>query len=146
MRTIAIRLGLLGAIGVGAFIAQPFLSGNVAELKVGECFDVPTVTETVEDVQHHPCTDAHGGEVFFVSEHVAANDAPYPADSILTNEIVAACDPAFLAYTGMAATDPTWSYGYFYPVAEGWADGDRGYICYAARVDETVTNTSIKKP
>lgn len=145
MRTIALRLGLLAAIGIGAVIAQPFLSGNVAELKVGDCFDVPAVTETVEDVQHHPCTDAHGGEVFFVGEHAAADDAPYPSEDALATEIQAACDPAFQAYTGMPATDPTWSYGYFYPLAEGWADGDRGYICYASRVDETTTNTSIKK-
>jgi hypothetical protein len=29
------------------------------------------VDETVEDVSHHPCTDAHTAEVFFVADHPA---------------------------------------------------------------------------
>ena len=147
MKTIALRVGLIAAVGVGAIVLQPFLSGNVGALKVGECFDVPTATETVEDVQHHPCTDTHGGEVFFVGTHAAAKDAPYPADTALTGEIEAACTPAFNAYTGLdALTDPTWTFGYFYPLKKGWDDDDdRGFICYATRVDEAPTNASIKK-
>jgi hypothetical protein len=146
MRTIALRIGLLAAVGVGAIVLQPFLSGNVGELKVGECFDVPTVTETVEDVQHHPCTDAHDGEVFFVGTHAAAKDTAYPADAALTSEIEGACAPAFNTYTGLDfATDPVWSFGYFYPLKEGWEGGDRGFICYASRIDEAPTNTSVKK-
>ena len=53
MRNIAMRLGLLGVIGVGALVARPFLSGNVGDLKVGDCFDEPTIGQTVDDVQHH---------------------------------------------------------------------------------------------
>jgi hypothetical protein len=146
VRNIAIRVGLLALVGVGALVLRPFLTGNVGELKVGDCFDVPNVTQTVEDIQHHPCTEAHGGEVFFVGKHAAPKDAPYPADSVLTAEIEAACSPAFQAYTGLdAETDPTWAYAYFYPIGEGWAAGDRGFICYATKVDGTTTTTSIKK-
>jgi hypothetical protein len=146
VRNIAIRVGLLAAIGVGALVARPFLSGNVGELQVGDCFDIPAVTETVDDIQRHPCTDVHGGEVFFVGEHAAADSAPYPTEIALSTEIETACVPAFNAYTGLdALTDPTWTLAYFYPVSAGWAEGDRGFICYAARIDGTTTNTSLKK-
>ena len=147
MRNIAIRVGLFLVVGAGALIARPFLTGNVGELKVGECFDTPDLSQTIEDIQHHPCSDTHGGEVILVGKHVAAKGAPYPNDAVLTGEIEAACTPAFTAYTGLnASTDPNWSFGYFYPIAKGWADGDRGFICYATRVDDTTTTGSIKKP
>lgn len=35
--------------------------------------------------------------------------------------------------------------GYFVPTSDGWADGDRGIICCAAKVDGTTTTGSIKK-
>ena len=145
MKTLALRVGLVAAVAVVA-ASCGLLSGNVGQLKVGECFDVPPSTETVEDIEQHPCTEPHGGEVFFVGAHAAAEDEPYPADTTLTGEIEAACTPAFSDYTGLdAITDPIWSFGYFYPLEEGWEDGDRVFICYATRIDEAPTDTSIKK-
>ena len=146
MKSIAMRIGIIALIGVGTLVARPFLSGGAADLKVGECFDPPTtVGETVDDVQHHPCTDAHGGEVFFVGDLAAADDAPYPTDAAIETEAAALCTPAFDAYTGLDfVTDPDWTFGYLSPTTESWADGDRGIICYAARIDGATTTTSIR--
>jgi hypothetical protein len=56
------------------------------------------------------------------------------------------CVPAFDGYTGLAfQTDATWTFGYFVPLSKDWESGDRGVICYAARMDSTPTTTSIKK-
>ncbi len=145
MRNIAMRLGLLGVIGVGALVARPFLSGNVGDLNVGDCFDEPTIGQTVEDVQHHPCTDAHTGEVVFLHDLPDAKDVVYPSDTEFATRIDALCVPAFDAYTGLDfQSDPTWTMGYFTPTSEGWAGGDRGVTCYAARIDSKPTTTSIK--
>ncbi|MCI0581982.1 MAG: septum formation family protein [Chloroflexi bacterium] len=142
-----IGIGIVAVVLIVGFIFRDFLSGNAAELDVGQCFDPPTTNvETVEDVQHHPCDQAHGGEVFFVGESTAGDDEPYPSDQELTTEVFGFCDPSFTSYTGMDSnTDPTWTYGYFIPTSDGWDDGDRGIICYATRIDGATTTGSIKQ-
>ena len=147
MRTIAIQIDLFAALGIGALLARPFLAGGAGELKVGECFDIPSLKETVEDVQHHPCTDPHGGEVYFGGDLVAARDAPYPTDPVIESEVAALCVPSFdTVHRLHFDTDPTWSFGYFYPHPDSWADGDRGRISYAPRLDDAPTAVSIRKP
>jgi hypothetical protein len=146
VQNIAIRIGLFVLVGIGALVARPFVTGGASDLKVGECFDVPTSAQTVEDVQHHPCTQAHIGEVFFVGKLAVADKAPYPNDTALGTAVALVCDRAFDAYTGLTfVTDRTWTYGYFVPLSKDWATGDRSLICYAARVDEQPTSTSIKR-
>jgi hypothetical protein len=60
-----IRLVVVGAIVVGGFLFRDRISGNAGDLQVGDCFDDPGTSE-ISDVQHHPCTEAHTGEVIFI--------------------------------------------------------------------------------
>ena len=146
MQSFALRIGFFVVIGIGALVARPFLMGNVGDLKVGECFDLPAATETIEDVQHHPCTDAHDAEVFFVGTLATGPSTPYPDDDALGSMVQPVCTPAFDAYTGLSAeTDPTWTYGAFVPLEPDWANGDRDLMCYANRMDDKPTSASIKK-
>ena len=146
MRTIALRIGILAVIGIAALVLRPFIMGNAGDLKVGECFDDPGEVQTVEDVQHHPCTDPHTGEVVYVGDLTAAKDAPYPSDADLQTLVGAACIPAFNAYTGRDFdTDTEWTMGYFTPVAADWANGDRSVVCYATKIDTSPTSSSIRK-
>jgi hypothetical protein len=141
-----IGIGIVGVVLIGGFIFRDFISGNASDLEVGQCFDLPTTTETVEDVQHHPCDQAHGGEVFFVGKSAAGDDEAYPSDEVLSAEVFGFCDSPFAAYTGKDPdTDPVWTYGYFIPTADGWDDGDRGIICYATKIDGSTTTGSIKQ-
>jgi Septum formation len=145
MRSLVIGIGLVGLVAIGGLILRPFLTGEAAALKVGECFDVPADLELIEDVQHRPCTDAHTAEVVFVQDVEGADGAPFPSIPDWEAMIDRLCVPAFNAYTGLDFhTDPTWGMGYFSPTAEGWDSGDRGVICYATRVDAQPTNQSIK--
>jgi hypothetical protein len=145
MRSIALRLGIIGLIAGGAFVLRPFLSGNAGNLAVGDCFDPPAVAgETVEDVQHHPCTDAHGGEVIFVGDY-EPSDGTYPSDDAFVTFVGDHCVSAFNSYTGLdylQATDL--DFHVFTPTQEGWGDGDRTMICYAVRVDGTNFTQSVK--
>jgi hypothetical protein len=146
MRSIAIRLGIIGAIGIGAFVARPFLSGNAGDLKVGDCFDEPAgVSATVEDVQHRPCTDPHGGEVVYVGDFAPATDT-YPADVDFRAFVQAQCPPAFTSYSGIDfETDTTYDMSVLTPTTDGWGTGDRTVICYAVRVDGTPITAPLKK-
>ena len=147
MQSIALRIGIFVLIGIGALVARPFLTGAAGDLKVGECFDMPTTaSETIEDVQHHPCSDAHDGEVFFVGELPIAKGKPYPGDEALGPLVDSLCLPAFTAYTGLSAvTDPLWTFGAGVPVIEDWDEGSRRLMCYAGRMDGARTSGSIKK-
>jgi hypothetical protein len=140
-----VRIGIIALIAVGAFVLRDRLSGSAGDLAVGDCFDEPTAqTETVEDVQHHPCTDSHTAEVVFVGDVVGAAGA-YPTDDQFVNAVRSQCVPAFNSYTGRNFdTDPDLDLAFFVPTEEGWGGGDHELICYAVRVDKAPSATSVK--
>ena len=90
---------VIGVIAVVGFIFRDRLSGNAGELQVGDCFDDPGAVAEVSDVQHHPCTEPHTGEVFYVGEMTGDNSS-YPADDAFLEHVGTNCVPAFETYTG----------------------------------------------
>ena len=146
MRGWIIRIAIIGAIAVGAYIFRDRLSGNAGELKVGDCFDVPVAQENIRDVQHHPCNEAHTGEVISLVSHPAAKGAPLLSQPELFSFLTAQCGAAFAQYTGVDAdAQQVLDYGAFYPADSDWNDGDRGVTCYAYRLDEGTMTSSVRK-
>ena len=147
MGSILLRIGIIAAIAGGAWVFRDYISGNATDLVAGDCFDAPTtVDETVDDVSHHPCTDAHTAEVFFVADHPATG--AYPGVDEFDTFTQDNCPGAFNTYTGMdfysdEATD--YDIGLFYPLEEGWTRGDHEITCYIVRVDEQPMTASLKK-
>jgi hypothetical protein len=93
----------VGVFALGGYLFRDVISANVGDLKVGDCFDPPTLTaadSTVKDVQHHPCADLHGGEVFFIGEVPGDANAAYPSDDEFLSLVGDECMPAYLSYTG----------------------------------------------
>jgi hypothetical protein len=112
------------------------------DLKVGDCFDVPEKS-SVSTVTHHPCTEAHTGEVFLVADYTEGT--AYPISLSLDRFIRTTCAPAFEAYVGQDVdSHPDLTIGYFYPSRDGWTNGDRGITCYATREDSGQMTTSVK--
>jgi hypothetical protein len=146
MRGLAIRVGIIAAIAGGAWVLRPFVTGDAGSLAVGDCFDEPAnATQTVDEVQHHPCTDLHDGEVFYVGNYEPAS-ATYPTDDEFLAFIRDRCTGAFNTYTGLDYSNAQdLDFSAFTPTAEGWGKGDRKITCYAVKVDETKFNASIKK-
>lgn len=146
MQGLAIRIGVIALILVGGLILRPFLTGSAGDLKVGDCFDLPGAdVETVEDVQHHPCDQDHGGEVIFVGDFPGSSSDAYPNDDAMIDFLTDACLPAYATYTGtdIDAQD-TFDIGWFQPTEEGWRSGDQSVICYAYRLDEAPFKGSLK--
>src|SRR5688500_13700554 len=77
-----IRGGIVAAIVVAGLVFRDRLSGDAADLQVGDCFDDPGAVSEITDVQHQPCTEAHDSEVIFVGDY-PAQDA-YPPDDAFT--------------------------------------------------------------
>jgi hypothetical protein len=147
MRGIAIRVGIIAAIAIGAFVLRPFFSGNAGDLSVGDCFDLPTsTTETIKDVQHHPCTDPHDAEVVFVGSYTNASDDTYPSDAEFSQFFADTCLPAYSTYTGtdVLATDGA-DMNYFTPTADSWKSGEHKITCYANNLDKSKLTKSLKK-
>lgn len=146
MRGIGVRIGIIAAIVIAGFVLKQFTSGNAGDLSVGDCFDEPAgATDTVKDVQHHPCTDAHLAEVIFVGDYSPATST-YPTDDEFNTFFAATCTPAFDQYTGLDfMNDTTYDMHAFSPTADGWSSGQHSVICYAVRLDNAKMTTSIKK-
>ena len=146
MRGLLLRFGIIGAIGVGAFVLRPFVMGDAGSLAVGDCFDPPSGgAQEVKEVQHHPCSDAHLAEVIYEANYDVAA-AGYPSDDDFRAFVLDRCIPAFNSYTGLdynVATDldvaPMW------PTSEGWNGGDREITCFAVKVDGSTFTGSVKK-
>ncbi len=133
---------IVGAVAINLFGAKP-----VGDLKVGDCFDVPTLaseSDTVEDVQHHPCDQSHTGEVIFVGDFTGGTSL-YPGVSDFDTFVGNSCGPAFESYVGTSLdSDADLSIGYFYPLEDGWSNGDRSVTCYATRTDDAPMTKTVK--
>jgi len=145
MRGLLIRVGIIGVIAVGVFVFRAYVSGSAGDLKVGDCFDPPTTVNTVvKEVQHHPCTDAHHAEVFFVGNYDQASTG-YPSENAFQNFVLDRCVGAFQTYTGQAYQQATeLDIQPFWPTEEGWGKGDKEVTCFAIRVDGGTMTTSVK--
>ncbi|HET7031171.1 MAG TPA: septum formation family protein [Candidatus Limnocylindrales bacterium] len=141
-----IRIAIIAVIVIGGLIFRDRLSSNAGDLKVGDCFDVPAENVDVKDVQHHPCSEGHTGEVFAQVSHPAAKGTAPLTQTQLIDFLSSACGPAWLTYVGQdAATSQVFDIGAFYPRDQDWTDGDRGVTCYTYRVDGAAMTTSLKK-
>jgi hypothetical protein len=138
-----LRIGIVAAILFGGFLFRDRLGGSPAELKVGDCFDLPTTTaQTVDDVQHHPCTESHTGEVTLVTVHPAADGSKAPTETELNMYLSSTCSDALVSYAG--TDNERFGIGAFSPTDAGWKDGDRGVTCYLAMLDESAMTASFK--
>jgi hypothetical protein len=135
---------VLAVLGGGALIFRDRLSSSAGDLKVGDCFEEPS-GETIKEVQHHPCTEAHNSEVYFVGEYTGSGS--YPTDDQFQAWEQANCiDTAFTNYTGKSVSDSSdLGFGYFAPTAAGWSKGDRSMTCFVGPIGSGTISTSYKK-
>lgn len=101
------------------------------DLVVGDCYD------PIDDADDGAliaaiivaCEDPHLHEVFGLIELPGTETAPYPGDSAIEDDSITECDAAFEDYVGTPLDDSRYSYVYYTPSDETWADGDRALMC-----------------
>jgi hypothetical protein len=99
----------------------------------------------VEDVQHHPCSERHGGEVFFIGKISGGANGAYPSEDAFASFVRTQCVPAYRSYTGREFdTDTTYDVQYLTPTTSSWAKGDRGIDCVVLRVDGGMFKGSVR--
>jgi hypothetical protein len=140
---IGIRILIIAVIAVGGLILRDRLSASAGDLQVGDCFD-DTPGTSVDNVQHHPCSETHTAEVVLVTKYSAANGAPPLSDAELDSYIQTTCANAASGYVGSTASITSLDLLLFYPTAEDWNKGERRMICYITQPNLTPMTRSLK--
>jgi hypothetical protein len=143
------RVALVGAAivlvaGLAFFIWRGAGGRAPASLVAGDCFDVPTAAERIEDVRSRACSAPHGGEVFHTYD-ASVPSAAYPIDAGWEAMIYPVCDPVFEEYTGTPVGDRL-DIGYLFlvPTADRWRAGDRRVTCFITSLDGTQLTRSYR--
>jgi hypothetical protein len=134
-RGVLIGMGI-AVVGVLALVIWRGVgSRDPANLVVGDCFDVPTAAQRIDDLEGRACSGPHGGEVFHIFDAPGAS-ASYPSDTDWEGLIYPVCDPVFETYTGIPVADHMdIGYQYLVPTADRWAAGNRRVTCFISSLD-----------
>ena len=138
-------VAIIAVIAVVGVVFRDRFGSNASELVVGDCFDVPGVVGvSVDNVQHHPCTEAHTAEVFAVFNHPAGRDDAYPGLVTLRSFATDGCTAPFASYVGTSIDETALEVGFFRPTEDGWKKGDRAFTCYLSQPLDAVMTQSMK--
>jgi Septum formation len=141
-RALIAMVVVVGVIGGAWWLFRDRLSGSAEDLRVGDCFDVPS-EETVSSIQHQPCTDPHDGEVYVVG---ASDAESYPIVFGFDDWVQEHClGEPFTSFVGEPAeARPDIDIGYFSPTSDGWESGDREITCYLTPADGEPVSSSYQ--
>lgn len=136
--------GTAGASAGSDGSAAQVTSGNdvrLEDLQAGDCLtdtgDADSVTLPVS-----PCATQHKGEVYEVSDLPGSK---FPGEEGVARLASSRCASRLAHYVGTATYDDApYDFDYFYPGAEGWADGDRQIICVLEDLDGASLTGSAK--
>jgi hypothetical protein len=117
---------------------------SVFDLRVGDCFDVPSDTDATEElgtVKAIPCDEPHVYELFWSGDYPASE---LPPESESDPWLEEQCIPAFEEYVGIDFDVSIYYVSVLTPTSESWADGDRVYQCYLHNEGETPMSGSAR--
>jgi hypothetical protein len=130
---IGIGIALVGVLAV--VIWRGAGSRDPTSLVIGDCFDVPTAVQRIDDLKSRTCGGPHGGEVFHIFDAPGASSS-YPRDTDWEALISPVCDPLFETYTGTPVAERMdIGYQYLVPTADRWGAGDRRVTCFINSID-----------
>lgn len=136
-------LGLVGAVAVilavaavALFVATGSSSTAVADLEVGDCFDLPTPdpaagdqgVEVVPSLDVIDCDEPHQAEVVLVGELNPSGDLEYPVDEVLFEMVDQRC----LAVVGLV--EPDFALLPIAPIEAAWEQLGGRFHCVAVSI------------
>jgi len=151
-------LGLIGLGVIGVLAGDPeddddsvldrlpdILGPELPDFEVGDCFDdnsdVPDITGTslIEAaVEQVPCSGTHDAEVYFVFDHPAPDDSPYPGDGPMFDTSIARCMEQFEGFVGAPYETSALDVYFLAPSPEGFSRlDDRKIVCAVVNLDTT---------
>jgi len=130
-------VGVIAAFGIGGaiFAAQRNDAGEITQggslpvqdLRIGDCFDPKDIdAEEADEVDARRCDESHQFELMAIG---AMPDGGYPTDEEFETFVGGLCLPAFDEYVGMVYEESRLDVFWYFPLEEGWADGDHLIQC-----------------
>ena len=117
---------------------------QVADLRVGDCFDLTEATATeISEVDAKPCTRAHEYEMFHITTWTDAQDT-YPTDDEWGTFLLGDCTAAFADYVGRDYQASELDFVPFTPTEEGWDAGDRVVQCAVVDPSDAELTDSLR--
>jgi hypothetical protein len=121
--------GLVAGGGLLAYQALRDEGVDYSQLKVGDCFDSSASNE-VRGVKVKPCTEPHNSEIFFLVEHPAGPDEPYPGKDALVQFAADSClGQPLTDYLGIPLEQSTLKDFEIVPQESAWENGRRVLVC-----------------
>ncbi|WP_017605783.1 septum formation family protein [Nocardiopsis alkaliphila] len=114
---------------------------DVLVLREGDCINEWTADEDdmVSTVPKIDCAEPHDLEVYY--EGVLEESGAYPGEAEVMDMVDEGCDEAFEDFVGVAQEDSSLVVSTLFATEEGWAQGDRGYLCLVGQATEQTTGT-----
>lgn len=116
-------------------------SGNVFELKVGQCFDDPENMEVVSDVEIVDCDEAHDNEVYALFDMPSGD---FPGVSVVEEAALEGCYDAFEPYVGIDYASSVLDFSWLSPTPDSWENGDYEIVCIAYDLDLKKLTDTVK--
>ncbi|GGA59275.1 hypothetical protein GCM10011490_06580 [Pseudoclavibacter endophyticus] len=130
--------GCSGAVGDGGPSPDgtPITAGpddgvptNFLDLRVGDCFDIPTNLADGEALRYSSCQVLHMFEAYAETELPAGD---FPGQDQLDADAAAFCEPAFVEYVGESWTTSDFDFQFIVPSERTWNElDDRKIMCMA---------------
>lgn len=116
-------------------------SGDVFELKVGQCFDDPDQFENVTDLEMLACDEAHDNEVYALFDLPAGT---FPGVSVIEDLAGTGCHDAFAGYVGLDYASSVLDFSWLAPTPRSWESGDQEVVCIVYDLDLKKLTDSVK--
>lgn len=127
---------LLGGLASAALVItlSACVSGTPQQLAVGDCLVISSVGDEFSEVPVVDCETAHEAEVYSVHTIGGSWGDDYDAQAVVAT-VEDECIARFEAYVGEPYATSSIDVFYVYPLADGWAEGDREVVCAAFAPD-----------
>ncbi len=140
----ALLLGVFLVLSFGLLAACSDDSGgrSVFDLEVGDCFDDPTSTGTVQDVPIVDCAEPHDNEVTHLFD---VEGDEFPGEDTIRTEAEATCEEEFANYVGVPFSESELTGGaLLVPTEQSWENGDREVVCAVWNPDFSKLEGSVE--
>ena len=131
LRRLLLAILVLAAVA-GAVLGLLALRGDAVDyskLEVGDCFDSAQSNE-IRGIDVEPCSEPHDSEIFFLVEHPAGPEDPYPGKETLVQFAADAClGQPLTDYLGVPLEKSTLKDFEIVPQESAWKDGRRVLVC-----------------
>ena len=100
------------------------------DLQVGQCFNDPDDTTSVNSVLVLDCATPHDNEIFHMVDYPAGSGDPFPGEDAIDAFAEGECSAAFQPYVGSDYSTSAYYVSYYQPSEGTWDNGDREIVCF----------------